>query len=298
MKELDIKLGYKCNNNCIFCLNRDKKDIRKIPLKKIKSEIQSFTKESGEKKLIISGGEPLIFDSFFQVMKFAHERGINRFEIQTNGRMLSYEKIVKKIKNFEADYLGFLVSLHFPNKQLHEKYAQADGFREVISGIENLKKYNCNYTVNTVVMKQNLNRLENLVKLLIKKGVQTTQYRFIDGSNVMNKFKEFVPRYSEAVPIIKKIIKQHKEEIKIHLKEFPFCVLEKKYLKYTAPSLEPNRKNLSSKEKVINTQKIHHQQFSFPNCDNCAYKSKCPGVRNEYLKFYGKKEFKPIKKQN
>lgn len=295
MKELDIKLGYRCNNNCIFCLNREKRDTKKIPFKKIKTEIRSFVKKEGKKKLIISGGEPLTFDNFFPILEFAQERGVNRFEIQTNGRMLSYEEITKKLKKFKP--IGFLVSLHFPNQDLYEKYTQADGFKQVISGIENLKRYNYNFTVNTVVMKPNLSHLESLIELLIKNEVKATQYRFIDGRNVMERYKKFVPRYFKASPTIKEIIDKYKKDIQISLNEFPFCVLGEDYLKYTAPSLNADRVNLNQKNRSLSTKKIHEHQFSYPNCDNCIYKSECKGIRKEYLSVYGQKEFTPIQQK-
>lgn len=293
MRELDIKVGFQCNNACIFCLNKDKRYYQKFPLEVLKKQIESFVEEGG-KKLIISGGEPLISKYLFHLMTFAREKGVEFLEIQTNGRMLYYEEMVKKIKDFEP--VSFLVSLHFPNNKLYKRYCRSDGFYQVMKGIKNLVKYNCNFTISTVIMKPNLPYLKILIKLLKKIGSKKNQYRFIDGKNIINNYKKFVPRYRECVPIIKEIIKEN-PDVRIFLKEFPICVLGKEFKNYLAPPMNPERLNLAIGNKIFTTREIEVSQFSFPNCKRCIYKSICEGVRKEYIQIYGIKEFKPITKR-
>jgi len=81
MQELDVKVGYVCNNNCLFCLNKDKRYFKEYPLEVLKNQIDVSAK-NGCQKLIISGGEPLISRHFFDLLNFAKEKGIKRIEIQ------------------------------------------------------------------------------------------------------------------------------------------------------------------------------------------------------------------------
>ncbi len=291
VKELDVKISYQCNNACVFCLNKDKRKI-KDDFKAIKKNIEEFTKNGGE-RLIISGGEPLISNNFFNLIFFSKKKGIKFFNIQTNARMLYYENTVKKLKNFEP--INFLVSFHFPNKKLYKKYCQSDGFDQTIKGLKNLIQYNCNFLINTVVMKKNLYYLEDVIKILRSIGIsQGIQYRFIDGKNVISDYKKFVPQYSECSSIIEKIIKKNKD-IKIYLSEFPFCVLKKESRKNAGIFIDPKRFNLSNKDgEIFFTKEITDKQFIFPKCKNCLHKKKCLGVRKEYVDVYGPKEFNPI----
>ncbi len=293
-KEFDIKPSYKCNNACVFCLNKEKKTYQNLPLEKLKQHISSFIRaadETKETKLIFSGGEPLIFKDLFELLSFAKNAGTGSIEIQTNGRMLYYENMVKKLKKFEP--IGFLVSLQFPNAELYKKYSQADGFYQTVGGIKNLVKHNCGFTINTVVMKPNLPYLKNMVKFIKKLGARGCQYRFIDGKNVMEDYKKFVPRYSECLPFLKEIIREN-PDMRIFLREFPVCVIGKELKNYLAPSLSPGRLNLTAQNETIVTKKIEAAHFVFPNCKKCLWKNKCGGVRKEYVKIYGIKEFKPI----
>lgn len=291
MKELDIKLSYQCNNACVFCLSKEKRGSSGNPFEMIKETVGSFAKNGG-KKLIVSGGEPLISEHFFELLIFAKQSGIKSLEIQTNGRMLYYENMVIKLKEFEP--IGFLVSFHFPNDKLYRKYSQSNGFHQTVQGMKNLMKHDCSFTINTVIMKPNLPYLKDIIKILKELKVRRSQYRFITGRNVIDNYQEFVPRYSECLPIIKKVIDEN-PDIDIKLREFPFCVLEKKLRNNVSLPLGPERINLTTQGMILTTKKIEGDQFVFPNCENCLYnRSCCSGVRKEYVDVYGIKEFKPI----
>jgi MoaA/NifB/PqqE/SkfB family radical SAM enzyme len=292
-KELDIKLSYQCNNACIFCLNKEKKVLEDLPLESLKEQIIDFSLKGGT-KLIISGGEPLINKNFFEIMNFAKERGINVFEIQTNGRMLYYKKIADFFKNF--GYVGFLISLHYPNKELYKKYSQTNGFDQTIDGIKNIIKNNFPFTISTVLMKQTLPYLGELWKLLKKLGVKKWQLRFIDGKNVSKEYKKFVPEYKECLPTLRKILREEKD-IKIFLKEFPLCILGEEFFSFLSPKFSPNRVNLTNNNEIILTKDILKEQFFFSKkCKNCAYIDFCDGIRKKYYNFYGDKEIRALKK--
>ena len=294
MKELDIKISYQCNNNCVFCLNQDKRSFDNT-ITNIKNAVASFA-EKGGTRLIISGGEPLISRHFFDLLYFAKWQGITSFIIQTNGRMLSYESMVLKLLK-EFTPITFLVSLHFPNNKLYKKYSQSDGFNQTVKGIKNLVKHNCLFTTNTVVMKPNLYHLKEIVYLLKEIGVShQAQYRFIDGKNMLNEYKKFVPRYNECVPIIQEVIEEN-PDINFCLREFPICILGEKLKDKIAPFIDSDRLNFNIKNELIATKIIEGSQFIFPEqCAKCVYgEGTCPGIRKEYIKIYGTKEFKPIK---
>jgi len=293
MQELDVKISYQCNNACVFCLNKDKRQRKVLPPDEIKKQIEVFA-ESGGKKLVVSGGEPLISKHFFDLVDFAKQKGVKFLEIQTNGRMLCYEEVVKKLKEFEP--MNFLVSFHFPDAKLYKKHCRSDGFQQTVKGIKSLVKYNCHFGINTVIMKQNLPYLKGMMKMLKKMGATTIQYRFIDGKNVGEDYKKFVPRYSECLPVIEEIVKEN-PDINISLREMPVCVLGRESKKHLAPRLNPERLNLNSNRGLLTTEEIETFQFVFPNCKNCAYITACQGVRKEYAQTYGIREFKPVAKR-
>ncbi len=288
MKELDIKISYQCNNNCVFCLNKDKRELGNT-IEKTRETIESFAENGGE-KLIISGGEPLISKYFFELVHFAKRKGISFFEIQTNGRMLSYEEIVLELKKIGS--VGFLISFHFLNNKLYKQYCQSDGFNETVAGIKNLVKHDLNFITNTVIMKPNLPHLKETMRLLKELGgLKIAQYKFIDGKNIFNEYKKFVPRYSECVPIIEDVISEN-PDIDIYLKDFPACVLGNDFTG-KIPFFNPRRLDLTNKGELLTSG---DEQFIFPDkCKKCSQRETlCRGIRREYAEIYGTDELKPI----
>ncbi|MDD2227361.1 MAG: radical SAM protein [Clostridia bacterium] len=293
MKELDIKLGYNCNNKCLFCLNQDKR-ILSYSSEELKEQIKKSA-ESGCQRLIVSGGEPLIYGNFFEIIQYAKRCGIPSYEIQTNGRMLSYEEVVKKIKEICVN-VGFLVSFHYPNAEMYQKYSQVDGFDQVLKGLKNLQKNNLEFTTNTVLFKGNIDYLNQIFDILEKIGCKISQLRFIDGTNVKEEFFDFVPKMEEVVPKIKEVILKH-PNIKIYIHEIPYCLLGEELIKFISPVPNVERENYNIRKSVLNSREIVNQQFATPNCEECVYKNQCVGIRKTYLEFYGDKEIKPILKK-
>ena len=292
MKELDIKLGYNCNNKCLFCLNQDKRAFS-YNNEELKEQIRKSA-ESGCQRLIVSGGEPLIYKNFFEILKYAKMCGIPYYEIQTNGRILSYEEVVKKIKDI-CQNVHFLISFHYPNAEMYQKYSQVDGFDQVLEGFRNLQKNNLEFTTNTVLFKANINYLNQIFDILEEVGCKRSQLRFIDGTNVRKDFFDFVPKIEEVIPKIEEVISKH-SKTKIYIHEIPYCLLKEELIKFTSPVPNIERENYNAKKNVLNSKEIVRQQFETPNCEKCVYKNECIGVRKTYLEFYGDKEIKPILK--
>lgn len=294
-KTLKFEITFKCNNNCVFCCF-DKKE-KALPLKKIKKEIKYFSRKGG-RAVAVGGGEPFVSKHLFEILAFAKQNGIRNLSIQTNGRILCYQDMVKELKNFEP--LHFLVSFHFPNAELYKKYCRSNGFHQTVQGIKNLVKYNYRFSINTVIMKPNLHHLKSIIKFLKGIGVRKYEYHFIYGKNIARDYEKFVPRYSECLPVMEEIIKENKDT-EISLKGIPVCVANKKLKNYLV--------NPRCRERTVLTPKNLIIENIFPNCKNCFYKSSspefgrnynicskssCPGVQKDYVENYGIKEFAPI----
>jgi MoaA/NifB/PqqE/SkfB family radical SAM enzyme len=162
-----------------------------------------------------------------------------------------------------------------------------------MKGIRNIVKNNCDIITNTLIMKPNLAYLKDIIKMLKKEGVKEMQLKFIDGKWLKNGYREYVPKYSECVPIIREIIEQNRD-IKIWANEVPPCVLGEKYKKNIVSCVDRERFLFDSKREVKPMEEILSHRLVLPNCKGCIYKYLCGGVRKEYVQTYGIKEFNPI----
>ena len=292
MKRVTIKIIRTCNNDCIFCIDKNDRYRQEPPIEKIKEQI-SISAKKGCQCLDISGGEPLISKNFFDLLNFARQKGIKTITVQTNGRMLYYENLVKKLKQFGS--IKFFISFHFPNANLYKKYCQADGFYQVVAGIKNLIKYDFEFSVNIIMMKPNLLYLKGMVDFLKNLGVKKMGLSFIIGRSVLDNYKEFVPRFSECLKIVKELIKENPN---LEIRGIPPCILGEKFKKNLAPCFNPEKIPLSLEKKPqpVSVQvQVYKNRFFAPKCCNsCRYKSVCLGIPKEYYQIYGAKEIKPI----
>jgi MoaA/NifB/PqqE/SkfB family radical SAM enzyme len=296
MQQFEVKTGYACNNNCIFCLNQNKKYYKAFPLDDIFRYIRQAASR-GCWQLIISGGEPLISPHFFDILDYARGCGFRKIDIQTNARMLCYEAFVEKMLRIGPLKYYFLVSLHFPDKRLHNFYTRAEGFDETIAGIKNLARKNLGLMLNTVIMKQNLKLLEDITAFGRSLGAKRHQLRMIDSNLLKGLFHDFVPTMRDAAREVRAIISKSKGLTEFSVHEIPLCVLGEDMKEYLSPAVNPERKNLTIGNIVVASDMIVKNQFSFSDCcEACRYRSACYGIRNEYGRRYGFAELKPIRK--
>jgi len=299
MKRAAVTIGFTCNNNCVFCLDKEKRYLKTPSIEEIKRAI-IFLSENGFEDLYIINGEPLISKYFFEIAEFAKEKGIKRIEVQTNARILYYKEIINRLKKIEP--LKISVSFHFPNTRLYKKYCLADGFDQVVSGIKNLIKYKFDFGINMLIMKPNIHYLEKMVIFLRSIGFkEKIILNFVIGKNITKEdYRKIVPKFSECSKIIEKII--NKDPKRIVVNGIPPCVFIKKIRKNVTSC-----SNNEEKVFIIDARSVPSKGLFFPSkknkkkmfiqlkaCKKCKLKSECMGIRKEYYYHYGSKEIKAI----
>ncbi|MCD4694448.1 radical SAM protein, partial [bacterium] len=90
MKEKKIKksvvfVGYACNNNCIFCLDSNKRNLPQRSTNEIKKDILA-SRENGATYLELIGGEVSIRKDSLELIKFSNLLGFDTISMTTNGR--------------------------------------------------------------------------------------------------------------------------------------------------------------------------------------------------------------------
>lgn len=92
---IDIKLTGKCNMNCKYCWDAAK-NVNSSKLCEVIITLEKLRKAKVD-ILSITGGEPLLFPYFIDVLKVASELGF-RIYLSTNGLLLS--RFLNEIKNY------------------------------------------------------------------------------------------------------------------------------------------------------------------------------------------------------
>ena len=219
----------RCCLKCRFCnIWKTKKLINGIGLKKQKIILDKLKNWlGGNVSISFAGGEPLMNPNFFALVNYARKLG---FHTSTNSNsFLINKKIAKKI--VDSGLSSISISLDFPDAKRHNYFrGESLVYEKVLKGIKFLNKYaksKLRVTINTVIMRQNLNDLEGMVQLVDKLGIDGISFQPIYETFASIKHNpkwylssEFWPKDKEkVVKVIDKLIEMKRNGFKIRNSE-------------------------------------------------------------------------------
>ncbi|MCK5023248.1 MAG: radical SAM protein [Candidatus Aenigmarchaeota archaeon] len=295
IKRLDLKVGFSCNNNCLFCVQAHKKHLGDRPTDDLKKEMENGI-ETGCEGIVFTGGEPAIRKDILELARYAKDEGYTTIELQSNGRMFSYMEFVKKAIN--AGVNEFSPALHGHNEKIHDTLTCSPGaFRQVTQGVKNLRKMDQYILTNSVINSLNYKYLPELAELLVSLGVSQFQLAFVHAiGNAGKNFDSIVPRKSDAKPFIHRALDIGiKAGVGVMVEAYPFCFMEG-HEKYCAERFMPSTEIRYSDLYVEDFERDRKAsgKVKFPQCKKCKFDLICEGPWKEYPEKFGNSEFKAV----
>lgn len=303
MDTVDIKVGSRCNNKCLFCIQDDKRN--KYP-DRVSKEILDFLEKGrneGRKKVVFTGGEPTFRPKLLsEWVRRAKKIGYSIIQVQTNGRIFSYVDYCKEIISAGANEFG--LALHGSSAAIHDRLTQVPGsFDQTTRGIKNLKSLNQRVLTNSVVNKINYKDLPSLAKLLVSFHVGQFQLAFMHINRTIADNEELVarvvPRISAAMPYIKKALDIGiRTGVNCMTEAIPYCCMTG-YEGLIAEKIIPPAHVFDADIELEEYEKYRKNQGKIkgPKCDVCRYQKICEGPWREYPEIFGWKEFRPVRKE-
>ncbi len=293
---VDLKVGFRCNNLCKFCVQGDKR--QKLPAKPV-PELHKALEEglaTGATGVVVTGGEPTLHESIAEIARAARAMGYKDVQVQSNGRTFCYEKFCRKL--IEAGVTEFSPSLHGSRPEIHDFLTGAPGsFLQTAAGIRNLKKLGARVITNSVITKSNARDLPELARLLVALGVDQFQFAFMHISGRAAQNKEWlVARHRVIEPWVKQALDVGKSAgVRCMTEAIPYCFM-KGYEDCVAERIIPTT-IIFDAETVIpdyTKSRISEGKAKGPACASCAHDCECEGPWREYPEAYGWDEFVPI----
>jgi molybdenum cofactor biosynthesis enzyme MoaA len=304
MLKVVLFTGYACNNNCVFCIDADKRGLPQKTTAELLREILR-AKKKGARVLEIIGGEATIRPDFSRLVAAAKKLGIPQVSCATNGRVFADPAAARRIVASGIDSLIF--SVHGPDARVHDALTRAPGsFAQLKKGLANLRALGfSNICGNTTVVKRNMAALPRLAEFYVKNGVRNVEFIFVDPNygGARNDFSALVPRISKAAPHMRSALalglRAGMDQWKAryvplcHFKDVlgQISELNERRLFLTehwAPDFV-NEDATGSRAEVARSRTAR--------CRGCALYAECEGIWNEYLRRYGDAELKPVKKR-
>lgn len=175
-----INLTYKCQCACDYCWcgNYEKQVGRELCFSELKFIIDQVAQYPSLFTLIsFIGGEPLLRDDIYQLIRYTHKKGLF-VEIETNGIFLS--KInAGKLKKSGLNHI--FVRIEGSNEERHDSISKTEGcFKKAIEGIKNCieKKLSCSIFMNA--SKEKIRGGEIMKIINLAKKLKVNSVRIID----------------------------------------------------------------------------------------------------------------------
>ncbi|MCD6368089.1 MAG: radical SAM protein [Candidatus Aenigmarchaeota archaeon] len=281
----DYPFTFKCNNNCITCINNTEivSKRRDPPVDEIKRVIDRI--DPRVDYFGVGGGEPTLSEHFFDLLRYARKKHPNLYIfITTNGRMFHYEEFAKKLADLQLGNFLVAVALYGHTPELHDFITRVRGsFEQTISGIENLLKHKIPVEIRVIINRFNYKHLPEIAMLVSKRFPKIKRFVFVNmkytGNAFINREKVFV-RISEVVPYALEGVKILKGVgINTRLYHFPLCILPEEY-----------------REIAKGVTKAEEEELTFVKaCEECKLRDQCPRIWKTYVALFGEEEFKPIR---
>jgi AdoMet-dependent heme synthase len=171
-KEVMVEATPRCNFKCKFCFNRASfakkehkgKEFSELYFKKLIDKI----KDAGIPIIRFTGGEPLLREDIFRLIRYAKKRGLE-VRLNTNCFLIKNKKTAHWLAK-NLDYI--LVSMHAWNSKEEDKITGVDGsFKHKIKIMKWLKKAGLKtLRVSTIATWDNIRNLKKFYKVLIDIG--------------------------------------------------------------------------------------------------------------------------------
>jgi len=174
-KTATIELTVKCNLNCKMCTQKKERKLNRADY-----NFNDFCKildNLGPKVNYLSfiGGEIFVHPDIFKILKECQKRG-KKVHLSTNATLLNEEKI-NQLKEFKKTIKGIGVSIDGLPKTHNLIRGSQTAFERTANALKILTK-DFNVSINTVLFKENLGELLQVVDIFRKQDVQNFSWQF------------------------------------------------------------------------------------------------------------------------
>jgi pyruvate-formate lyase-activating enzyme len=282
-----VKVGYGCNNHCTFCHTLDVREID-AATEEVDRKIDRAAR-LGHTMVVLSGGEPTMRKELLRWAARSAARGMD-FGLVTNGRMLAYAELVDRLVKLRLRYV--YMSMHGGTAKVHNSLVRADAFEQTYAAVGNLAGRGLDFTVNTVVTRQNLEHLRGVVDALLPWPDVVVKFSMVQPKGGGEKlFEHLMPRVSDVAACVKDAIEYGLERssgaARFAHDGIPFCLLPGHEDRYDdlkthrfATMIEVGEPDYFPVDDLAKVQPDDE-------CGRCTLRGPCPGLYAGYREVHG-----------
>jgi MoaA/NifB/PqqE/SkfB family radical SAM enzyme/SAM-dependent methyltransferase len=297
MKAL-IKVGYGCNEHCIFCHSVDLRHLDGDEAE-IHRKIRR-AKELGHTMVVLSGGEVTIRPELLRWA--AHVASLDLdLGLVTNGRLLAYDDALEKLVAQRLRYV--YLSLHGGTARVHDAMVRTTAFDDVLRAIRNVHSRSAiELTVNCVVTRQNVEHLRELVDVLLPFERLVLKFSMVQPKGGAEKLLEqLVPRVAHVAERVRDAIAHGDAQVRASGAAgptfthdgIPLCLLPGLEARFDDLRTDGFSSMVEVGEPDFFPVDDHDKTQPEPTCAGCPSRGPCPGLYRAYVDAFGASELRP-----
>ncbi len=284
----DLKIGFRCNNDCRHCVVADKRCTKDLSLDEILSIVDTIPNNYAVQ---LTGGEPTIYPFLPEILYACKCKGLFTI-VQTNGTGFSN---IDFLKDCSPNLDQVHIAIHSCVPEIHDNIVRSKGmWDKTIKGLDNLISEKVYFTTQTVLSNYNIESLYDTFCFIQDKKPGTMMsmtYPHLMGNAY--RYKEDVAfRYSDHRDAIQKTLERFHDVV--FTEAIPYC-----YLHPYVEDVVSQEKDLITPEfsrigidksdgdncKDYNDLNIQDHRKA-PRCKECIYNQYCIGVWKEYIELF------------
>ncbi|MCX6744503.1 MAG: radical SAM protein [Candidatus Parcubacteria bacterium] len=287
-----LSITKQCNNNCLFCLDKENRKNYHLGLDEIDRNL-ALAQKGNYNKIVISGGDPTVHPDLFAILKLIGKYNFEKVQIISNGRMFADTKFTTNCIKLGVD--EFTLSLHSHRFDIQDKlYGKKGAGQQAQQGLANIIKISrllkvpSIINIDIVINKQNVTGLLDTIKYYSEKyGVYEYDllYPVPFGSAYDNKDEIFFD-LNEDFKYIKAVLDFYREnkDYFIWLNRFPAEYLEgyEDLIQDPKKIIDEARGRLGQINDLINNKKPFACKQEEQRCKLCNFYDLCQKL-HEYV---------------
>jgi MoaA/NifB/PqqE/SkfB family radical SAM enzyme len=246
--------------------------------------------------VVLTGGEPTLHRQIVALAQLARRLGFDPIQLQTNGRMLAYREVVDVLRR--AGVTEFSPSLHGSTAAVHDGLTRAPGsFVETVAGIRNVVESAAPIITNSVIVRQNLHDLPQLVALLASLGVRSLQLALVHPvGTAAAEFDALVPRLTEVTEPLRLAWREAcSRGVRLVTEAVPLCALPEPQAMAVERKI-PTTTVFDDGGTVLDytSWRTAEGKEHGPPCERCSARARCEGPWREYPRRFGWEDLVPF----
>jgi MoaA/NifB/PqqE/SkfB family radical SAM enzyme len=303
---VSLVLRSGCRNACLFCTTRIVQEERAAlwPNDDVTAFYEDLrrARAGGARSLRIVAVEPIEHPQVDRLIAFAREKGYTSIEAWTSARGLAEETRARTLKR--AGLTAVDVPLMGATARTHDLVAGSRGaFDDTLRGLRCAVKAGLRCKVHFIVVKQNLDDLLAMARLVEKAGLGAPGSLLIPSpsSAELDPFRAFMPSYGEVMAALGRFPRRAAARLLSRglLNNIPACVILGASEGYgeLLERFTPVRESWIRDGSLDEPGAALKLRKRCAKSDACDLAGICVGYHDHYERLFGLDEFRPVQKR-